>query len=65
MTYTDRNGKLYSATHTNRPFYVRAYGGNPSKWFGSEKTARRYLAQTGGSLFFDYKPGCGAFIDSM
>ena len=65
MTYTDRSGKTYRADHTTRPFYVRAYGGNPSKWFGSEAAARRYLARTGGSLFFDYAPGTGTFIDRM
>ena len=65
IRYTNSNGQIYVASHTTRPFYVRAYGGNPSRFFGSEKAALRYLAMTGGSLFFDYAPGCGTLIKYM
>lgn len=63
MTFTADNGAVYVATHTNRPFCVRTNGN--CRYFGSVQTARRHLAMVGGALFFDYKPGCGHFIERI
>lgn len=58
-TYTLPDGRRMT-TEVRLPFAVRRNGTTRS--FGSYAAARR-AAAPGSTLFFDYAPGCGAFIE--
>ena len=61
-TQTLPNGTTQTST-LPRPYFVR--GATGSRAFGSLAAARRYARTVGTySIFFDYAPGCGRFIES-
>jgi hypothetical protein len=62
QTFTDRNGRTWRACGP-RPYMVRC---NRDRWFGSLEAARAYARTVQGhySIFFDFAPGTGAFVES-
>jgi len=60
-TFTDRSGRTW-ATNSARPYFVRC---GRSRSFGSLPAARAYAHSGVGtySIFFDYAPGEGVFIE--